>query len=230
MSRISLIFCLIFIPALLSAQDVLRGQVRVELEPIHASYMDVVYPLNTEDAHRRALEEAAYYFAAQIYGWSFYYDIGERARGIIEEFELSPLGEIRWGDPALDVTHARLDTNQGNSTLLVWMDYRPRDYQRRQLEMWRMGNVRPAQAVGYGPWTSPFEVSDWFEIKKAALEDAGRAAIRAILQAQERNRPKEARGLISLESFPSYHIDAGRWAAQARFRVLIEEIVPFAAH
>ena len=96
--------------------------------------------------------------------------------------------------------------------------------------MWRMGNVRTAQATGYSPWTSPFEVSDWFEIKKAALEDAARAAVRAILQAQERNRPKEAGGFIILESFPSYHIDAGRWVAQARFRVLIEEIIPFAAH
>jgi hypothetical protein len=51
-----------------------------------------------------------------------------------------------------------------------------------------------------------------------------------MLQGSERNRPKEARGLISLESFPSYHIDAGRWAVQARFRVIIEEIIPFAAH
>ena len=166
MSRKSLLFCILLIlPSLLSAQEVLRGQVTVELVPVVGGYMDVRYPLDTEGAHRRALEEAAYYFSAQIYGWSFYYDIGERARGIAEEFELSPLGEIRWGDTSLEPTHARLE----NDILSVWMDYRPREYQHRRLEMWRMGNIRTAQAIGYGPWTSAFEVSDWFDIKKAAV-------------------------------------------------------------
>ena len=222
-----LVFCLLFIlPSILNSQEVLRGQVTVELVPVVGGYIDVRYPLGTEEAHRRALEEAAYYFSAQIYGWSFYYDIGERARGIAEEFELTPLGEIRWGDTSLEPTHAHLE----GSTLSVWMDYRPREYQHRRLQMWRMGNIRTAQGIGEGPLGSPFEVSDWFDFKKAAVEDAARYAIRAMLQAQERNRPKEARGLIALESFPNFHIGAGRWTAQARFRVLIEEIVPFAAH
>ena len=226
MSKSFLLILLLFTSVLLNSQEVLRGQVTVELVPVVGGYMDVRYPLGTEEAHRRALEEAAYYFSAQIYGWAFHYDIGERARGIAEEFELTPLGEIRWGDASLEVTHAHLE----NSTLSVWMDYRPKEYQHRRLEMWRVGNIRTAQGIGEGPLGSPFEVSDWFDFKKAAMEDAARAAIRAMLQAQERNRPKEVRGLISLESFPNYHIGAGRWAAQALFRVLIEEIIPFAAH
>ena len=220
----------IMIPPLLQAQAVLRGRVRVEFEPIYGGYIDVVYPLDMEGASRRALEEASMFFAAQIYGWSFHYDIGERARGIDEEFTLTPLGEIYWGDPAFHVTHAYMDSNVMNPVLSVWMDYRPREYQQRRLEMWAMGNVRPIQGTGYGPYGNPHLVSTWLEIKREALEDAARAAVRAMLQGQERNRPKEVRGLIALENFPSYHIDAGRWACQARFRVIIEEIIPFAAH
>jgi hypothetical protein len=67
-------------------------------------------------------------------------------------------------------------------------------------------------------------------IKKASLEDAARAAIRAMLRSQERNRPKEVTGYISLASFPYYFMDAGHWACSARFRVQINEIVPFAAY
>jgi hypothetical protein len=166
------------------------------------------------------------FFSAQIYGWSFHYDIGERARGIAEEFELTPLGEIAWGDPGLYVTHAKFE----NRVLSVWMDFRPTDAQRRRLEMWKLGNIRTAQAIGYSPLGGPAEISDWIAVKKKALEDSARTAIRAMLQGSERNRPKEAAGFISLLAFPVYWLDSGRWAAQAKFRVEIKELVPFAAY
>ena len=212
----------------LSAQDVLRGEVRVELEPIpfFDVYLEEIFPLDREDAYRLALQKAAMFFAAQIYGWSFHYDIGERARGIAEEFELTPLGEIHWGDPRLFVTHARFE----NHVFSAWMDYRPSESQQRRLLMWRMGNVRTAQAIGYGPLGGPAEASLWLNVKMNALEDSARAAVRGILQATERNRPKEAAGFISLQGFPSFWIDSGRWAARARFRVEIREIIPFAVH
>ena len=96
--------------------------------------------------------------------------------------------------------------------------------------MWKMGNVRTAQAVGYGPLGDPVEIDDWLSIKKKALEDSARAAVRAMLQGSERNRPKQATGFISLQTFPAYWMDAGRWAAHARFRVEMQEIIPFSAY
>jgi hypothetical protein len=196
------------------------------MEPIYGAYVDEEYPLEKDTAYRRALEEAALFFSAQIYGWSFHYDIGERARGIAEEFELMPLGEIRWGDPSLKVTQAYIE----KQVLSVWMDYRPADSQLRRLQMWKMGNIRSAQAIGYGPLGGPVESTDWLSIKKRALEDSARAAVRAMLQGSERNRPKEAKGFISLQSFPSYWMDSGRWAAHARFRGDVKELSPFSAY
>jgi hypothetical protein len=231
------LFFFLFFPFLLQAQDVLRGEVRIELEPIFGTYVDVEYPLDMEAAYRRALQEAALFFSAQIYGWSFHYDVGERARGIEEIFELNPLGEIRWGDPRLYVTHANFETRALEVTthrfaafLSAWMDYRPTDAQRLRLEMWWKGNIRPAQAVGYSYIGGSAEDTSWLSIKKNALEDSARAAVRAMLQGSERNRPKEVTGFISLESFPSFFMDSGRQAALARFKVEIIEIVPFAAY
>jgi hypothetical protein len=68
--------------------DVIRGEVWVELEPFYGDRVDEEYPLSAEAAGRRALQEAALYFSAMIYGWSFPYDIGERARGIAEDFDV----------------------------------------------------------------------------------------------------------------------------------------------
>ena len=228
---------LLLLPFLLPAQDVLRGAVKIELMPIYGAYMDDEYPLEKDTAYRRALEEAAMCFSAQVYGWSFHYDVGERARGIEEVFELKPLGEIPWGDPSLYVTNAHFEnrdfgftSHQLADVLTVWMDYRPTEAQARRLEMWKKGTIRTAQAIGYGPLGGPADNSDWLTIKKTTLEDTARAAVRAILQGQEKNRPKEATGFISLQTFPSYWMDAGRWAAQARFRVDIKEIIPFSAY
>jgi hypothetical protein len=81
-----------------------------------------------------------------------------------------------------------------------------------------------------GPLGGPVETGGWLAIRREALEDAARAAVRAALRGRERNRPKEADGFISLAAFPRYFMDGGHWAASARFRVEITGIVPFAAY
>jgi hypothetical protein len=210
----------------LPAQDLLRGEVRIELEPVFGLNVDEEYPLDRDTAARRALEEAALFYSAMIYGWSFHYDVGEKARGISEEFELRPLGSIPWGDPGLLATDARIS----GMKFSLWTDYRLNEAQKRRLSMWRSGTIRSAQALGHGPLGNPDGAGEWLNVKKAILEDAARAAVRAMLRGSERNRPREVTGFISLSAFPYYFMDEGRWACSARFRVEVREIVPFAAY
>jgi len=204
---------------------VIRGEVSVDFEPIYVGHVDEEYPLNAEQAGRRALDELALFFSAMIYGWSFNYEVGERARLINEDMELKNLGAIQAGDPALKVT----DTEIREMRFRVWADYHLNDSQQRRMEIWRTGMIRNAQATGYSP-SHLDEYPGWIEVKRMALEDAARAALRSALRGSERNRPKEVNGFISLASFPRYYIDAGRVTAFARFRVQITEIIPFAAY
>jgi len=216
-----------------SAQDhegsqhpyVIRGEVYVDFEPIYAGHIDNEYPLDFDTAGRRALEEAAMFFSAMIYGWSFNYEVGERARGIAEKLDLETDAVIRFGDPSLKVT----DTEIRDMRLRVWTDYHLNDTQQRRMQVWRSGTIRNAQAVGYGPSVIE-EYPGWLALKKTALEDAARSALRTLLRGSERNRPKEVTGFISLASFPRYFMDSGRWAVFARFRVQVIEIIPFAAY
>ena len=204
---------------------VIRGEVYVDLEPIYVGHVDEEYPLNAEQAGRRALDELALFFSAMIYGWSFNYEVGERARLIKEDLDLEILGTFQAGDPALKVT----DTEFREMRLRVWADYHLSDSQQRRIGIWRTGMIRNAQATGYSP-SHLDEYPGWIEVKKLALEDAARAALRSALRGSERNRPKEVKGNISLASFPRYYIDAGRVTAFGRFRVQITEIIPFAAY
>jgi hypothetical protein len=204
---------------------VIRGELYVDLEPIYAGHIDPEYPLDMPTASQRALEELAMLFSAMIYGWSFSYEVGERARQIDEILELEPVGMIQFSDPALRVT----DTSIRNMQLRVWADYQLSDAHQRRMQVWRSGTIRNAQAIGYGP-SRLEEFPGWLAVKKMALEDSARVALRALLRSSERNRPKEVTGFISLASFPRYFIDAGRWAVSARFRVQIKEIIPFAVY
>ena len=207
--------------------ETIRGEVWVELEPMHGDRPDVEYPVTRETAGRRALQEAASFYSGMIHGWSFHYDIGERARGIAEDFGVfEPMGEIAWGDPRLNITEVEtLDTR-----VRIWTDYHLSEIQQKRMRAWQMDMVRNAQGIGYCPLTGPSPDSGWLEIRNAALKDAARAAVRAMLRRSERNRPKEVTGYISLASFPRIFIDSGQWVAIARFRVQINEIIPFAAY
>jgi hypothetical protein len=151
-----------------------------------------------------------------IYGWSFRYEVGEKARQIEEVLELSPLGTVTADDPALELS----DVQVKGFSIYLWSDYRPGGAQRYRLAKWKSGLVRSAQGYGKSP----------LDDKYAALEDAARAALRAMLQGSERNRPREASGYISLAAFPRYWLDKGQWMAAGRFRVEINEISPFAAY
>ncbi|WP_026043779.1 hypothetical protein [Treponema primitia] len=211
---------------ILPAQEVLRGQVWVELEPMPGQFVDDPKPPDLQTLRRRALEEASLFFSDMVYGWSFHYDIGERVRDIDEELELKPLGTIPWGDPGLFATDAGLQDQR----FYVWADFRPNEAQQRWLRTWKTGTTRSAQAIGHGLLGGPVEISDWVTIKQAALEDAARTAIRTMLRSSERNRPKAVEGFISLADFPVFWMDAGQWAASGRFRVNITEVIPFAAY
>jgi hypothetical protein len=205
--------------------NVIRGEVSVDLENIYAGHVDEEYPLSIATAGHRALEEAALFFSSMIYGWSFSYEVGERARKIDENLELKPEGTIQFGDPALVVT----DTEIRDMRLIVWADYNLNEAAQKRVRTWRTGMIRNAQAVGFAP--SFFtEYPGWIAVKQLALEDSARAALRSVLRGSERNRPKHVTGFISMTSFPRYYIESGRWAASARFSVQITEIIPFAAY
>jgi len=204
---------------------VLRGEVYVDLEQIYAGHVDEEYPLSIPSASRRALEEAALFYSAMIHGWSFSYEIGEKARKIEEKLELEPEGIIKFGDPSLVVT----DSEIKNMRLKIWTDYHLTEAGQKKVHVWRTGMIRNMQATGYAP-TFFEEYPGWIAVKKLALEDSARAALRAALRGSERNRPKHVNGFISLASFPRYYMDGGRWAVFARFRVKITEIIPFAVY
>jgi hypothetical protein len=207
------------------AED-LRGEVSVEMEPVYALFLGVPYPLDGETASRWAREDAAAAFSGMIYGWSFVYEPGERARSIPESLELEARGEVQAGDSELSVT----DTAVRDGVFYMTADY-PLDHARQnRMRQWRSAAVSRVQATGYGPLQGWAGVTDRRQIKEAALQDAMKKAVRQKIRLTERNRPRAVTGLIALSKFPLYRMNNGQWAATAEFRIEITETIPFAAY
>jgi hypothetical protein len=208
------------------SEETLRGGVYVELEPVYAQFLGVPYPLDDESASLWAVEDAAAAFSAMIYGWSFTYEPGEKARGLNEMLDLSPLGGIETSDTKLKIT----DVNIKDDILYMQADYYPDEAQKSRIRSWNSARTFSAQAVGYGPLQGQAGITVRSEIKEAALKDAMKKAIRKKLRVTERNRPLAALGFIALSKFPLYRMQNGMWAATAEFRIEIKEIIPFAAY
>jgi hypothetical protein len=208
------------------SQDVLRGEVCVELEPVYAQFLGVPYPLDSATATQWAVEDAAAAFSGIIYGWAFSYEPGEAARGIQEFLELRALGEIRTDDTRLELTDAAIR----NGLFYLQADYAVDEAQKKRLLAWKSAPVSSAQSLGYGPLQGEQGVVERRQIKETALKNAMKKAIRKKLRISEKNRPGAATGYIALSKFPLYGMQDGMWAAGAEFKIEIKSIVPFAAY
>ena len=232
--RLALIVAALFLfarvspPALAqnAAAPTLRGAVYVELDAPYLLPLGISSPVDRAAAAAWALEDSAAAFSALIYGWNFEYEPGERARELRERVLLTPLGRVEPADPRLQITEAAVR----DGLYELWADYQLTGEQQYRLRAWHSADTRETAATGYAPLAGNEGTTERTEIKAAALEDAVKKALRAQLRAQERNRPRLVRGSIALARFPLYRLFHGNWAAQARFRVRITEIVPFPAY
>jgi hypothetical protein len=232
---IFVLFCLsLFAPNIMAAQEVLRGEVVEELEPLWAVYLGEKSPLDNETVSRWALEDSAEAFSAMIYGWYFEYVPGEKARGIREHIELKKQGEIVYGDSALRVS----DTKVLNGALRMCSDYELSPEQSYRVRGWKGAMTVGVNATGHSPLQG-LPISDTqadaqtYErktLKFAALEDAASLAIRSYMRTQTKLRPRLICGYIALSQFPDFNIVNGMWASRARFRLQISEVVSFAAY
>jgi hypothetical protein len=140
----------------------------------------------------------------------------------MENLEMTPLGEIAWGDTALDPT----DSWQDENALHVYCDYRLSGSQNRRMEAWSAYPLRGIQGTGSASLVAPDE-DHWVDPLKEALKDAARAGLREMLRTQERNRPKAVTGRLALANFPRYWIHGDTWEISASFRLEIVEIIPY---
>lgn len=163
------------------------------------------------------LKEAQYVYSGMIYGFSFVYIPGDATRGVADSFELTPIAEIKWGDPHLKVLDSRVDA----SRLVARVLYSLAPYQ----ETWKQGwdsNVYPT-ATGRG--ISRYFLS--YDEKMASYKDAIKEAIRDYLRQRIYNKPREVKGQLVLRGSPYTIIDAGQYVTTLSVKLRIDTVQPY---
>jgi hypothetical protein len=200
------------------AQDVLRGTVTVDSEPVWVTLpgeggtgQKGEYPLSQREIRLTALSAAIGYFSGMVYGWEYEYTVGEKARNLVDVFEWMPLGELSFGDVRMRPTDSACE----GSVYRLWADYELDGAQAARRGTWLAGQIRAVHARG----------STGLENEQQdALRDAAREAVRSLAHGSERERPKAVRGRIALAEFPVITIADGVWVASAKFFIEIREI------
>ena len=174
------------------------------------------YPLSTEEAQRRALEEARGILSGMIYGYRFRYTPGDSVRQIAEEFSLAPVAEILWGDPNLKIADVWIK----DSLLFVKVTYRLEDFQSSRRRAWSSNSVEFSSGVGsYSVFTATSP-----EGKQNALREALKNAVREALRPVVFNKPREVTGEIIIWNPPDTVIQSGTYTTRADVKLRVKEI------
>jgi len=206
---------LFLLPLLCHAQsNPINLRLWCELEPMVQENED--YPLTTEEAQRRALEEARAILSGMIYGYRFRYTPGDALRQVDEEFHITPVAEILWGDPNMAITDAYVK----DSLLFVKVTYQLEDFQAARRRAWSSNSVEASSGVGSHSVftaTSP-------EGKRQALQEALKNAVREALRPVYFNKPREVTGEILIWNEPHTVIQSGTFTTRADVKLRVKEV------
>ncbi len=186
-----------------------------ELEPM--VFQEDEYPVSADTAAKRMLEEARVFFSAMIYGYKFSYTPYDRGRGVAESFELSPLAEIRWGDPKLRI----LEVEKRGNRMYGRVSYHMADYQQARRTSWGSNSIPFASGRGEATLLKGTEG------KLLSFKESVKQAVREYARKRVFNKPKAIRGEALLWSEPSVSIDSGAYFTTVRIKLFIKELIPY---
>lgn len=203
----------------ISCQDiVLRAEFWAESEPVEVLPSEITdkAPKATvpDEVAKSLLEEGRQIFSGMIWGFDFRYVPYDKTRGVAEELEIIPRGEIPWGDPRLGTAQTRLTGTQ----LRAYLEYRPDPAAAARKAAWEQATFRAAQGRGSAP------LAGGREARKTALDQAAKEALRELLRPVEKNKPREIRGVFAYDASPRIVITGGSYTAVVRIRVKVSEV------
>ncbi len=185
-----------------------------ELEPMVQENEE--YPLSTEAAQKRILEEAREILSGMIYGFRFSYTPADENRQIEEQFILTPVAEILWGDPNLEI----MDAYRKDSFLFVKVYYDLQDFQSARRRAWSSNAVDTSSGLGrHSIFTLPSP-----EGKRLALQEAMKNALRNHLRPIHFNKPREISGELVIWAAPRTVIQSGSYATELDVKLQVKEI------
>jgi hypothetical protein len=185
-----------------------------ELEPLMGSATSFAEP---DALRQRLLEQARSILSGMIYGYRFVYTPSDRARGVADRFELTPLGEITWGDPRLSVAWVQKQERR----LAARIAYEMAEFQDARRRAWSTNTLPTASGRGeHSLFGGP-------DARQASLASAIEQAIRDHARGRIDNKPRELRGEVVIWEPPYTFVGPGTYVTTVTVKLRIGEAVPY---
>lgn len=174
-------------------------------------------PLTRAEAVKQVLTEAQFVFSGELYGFTFTYIPPDPTRAVAGSFTLSPIAEIKWGDPHLRVLATRVE----HTRFIAQVMYTLAPFQKSWKQIWDSNLFPTASGRGQGNYLLGFEQ------RIASYRNAVEDAIHAYLSARIFNRPRKVTGEVELTANPYTIIEAGRYVSTVNIKLKIGSVEPY---
>ena len=207
--------------SLVSAQDVSQErQVRFALWASTEIYPGIEEP--TKDTFsmpaKKIKEVAPLILSGMVYGWKFEYVPYDKARGVQEFFEFSPIQELTENELS-SIKYAKPWVE--DSILNCWIEFRRSDTQIHIFKGWESVLHPRIHGEGYAPLSEGFD-----GIQKACGESL-KMAVRNYERKWIKTKPKEISGRVLIKEPPKIGVDAGRYKITLDFFMETDKIVEY---
>lgn len=167
---------------------------------------------------RKIREVAPFLVGGMVHGWRFTYTPYDRARGVEEVFEFTPVAELT--EAELGGIGYRAPWAEGDR-LSAWVEYRRTAAQEHSFRAWSSVMHPRIRGTGYA------RLSLGFEGIRRASEDALKDAVRSYERTRLKTKPKEVSGMVLVREPPLIGIDAGRYRVTLDFFMETDRIVDY---
>lgn len=160
------------------------------------------------------LELSRTWFSGMIYGYDFSYTPSDVSRQVAEEFTLTPIYQIPWGDEHLSY----LGYREENEKIQMAFRYFPRDYEQARLRGWRSANL-----VNVGGQASVHDRND-LASREESFHQAVKEALRNYFRQIVANKPMRLSGSLALDGMPRHYVDGGLVYTEVRIFIDADDV------
>lgn len=178
------------------------------------SNSDVTYAVPV----KKIKEVAPFMVEGMVYGWQFDYTPSDKARGVKEYFEMTPINTLSEAEKA-SINFAKPWIE--NDRLSAWVEYRRTEAQQHLYNSWKSILHPRIKSIGYA------KLVEGFDGIKKACEEAVKNGVREYERTQIKTKPKEIIGKVLISEPPMIGVDAGRYKILLDFFMESDRIIEY---
>lgn len=181
--------------------------------------MDIEANNNEHPVLEEFIEDILEVISGRIYGWKFKYIPSDIKREIEEEFILTPIAKIKWGDSRLQFKDNWVKDNIMYQNIVYTLE----DFQKKRIKSWKTSLIPDSYGEGFA---SLHEVDG----KSISLKEAIKDSIKREFQSRGKGKPRTIEGQILLEENPRVFLNSGLFNTQVNVLIHYKNVEDYKYH